>query len=85
MVLGSSPSSTAAASPTDTVGAPSLSVMVPVASSFPVASAALVGLDSSRRKVSSGSSRLSWVVCTVTTTLEAPAAMVAVRAGLTAV
>ncbi len=88
VVSGSSPSCTFAASPTATVGAPDDVVVGDGAGGLVLAGghgAALTGAESWSRKVSAGSSRLSWVVCTVTTTLAAPAAIVAVRAGLTAV
>ena len=62
------------------VGGASLSVMVPVACAAVGESVALVGDESSTRKVSLDSERTSSSVFTVTLALVAPAAMVAVVA-----
>ena len=68
------------------MGALSSSLMVPVPVPAPASeeTSALVGLDSSTRKVSAGSSMASWRVVTDTVASVAPAAMVTVVA-LTAV
>ena len=83
VTAGLFPSTTDAASDTETCGEASSSVIVAV----PVASprVALAGFWSVTRNVSFSSSSESWVVCTSTVTLVAPAAMVAVRADVTAV
>ncbi len=71
------PSATLTSS-TDRVGASSLSVMVPVASSS--AKVALAAADSCTRKVSFSSSMVSWVVSTSRVAVVSPASMVTVVA-----
>ena len=82
VVAGSSPSVTAAASATDTVGVASSSLIVPTAPASSSAPPAL-GALSATAKVSSNSSRVSSLLETVMVPAVAPASKLSVAAVVT--